>query len=153
MVSKKSQKDRNEQEIISDILRPHSKKILEIVKSLRTKILNMFPDFEERGYPVWKAIGFRDKNLGYLCGIFPFEDKVRLVFEWGILLKDHNGILLGETKQIRYMDFISAGEIDFVSIGNFIDQSLDLPKSKKDKELLIEALHLSQKPVSKKRKS
>ncbi|MGJ4745825.1 DUF1801 domain-containing protein [Leptospira sp. SA-E8] len=138
MVSKKLKQTKDNSEIILEILKPHTKKVLEIVSSLRNKIKKQFPDFEERGYPVWKAIGFRDKNSGYVCGIFPFEKNVRLIFEWGILLKDPNKILLGDTKQIRYLEYSSTKEINSATIRSFLEQSLGLPKSKKEKEMILE---------------
>ncbi|TGM90681.1 DUF1801 domain-containing protein [Leptospira licerasiae] len=149
MVSKKPKQTKNNSEIISEILKPHTKKVLEIVSSLRNKIKKEFPEFEERGYPVWKAIGFRDKNSGYVCGIFPFEEKVRLIFEWGVLLQDHSKILLGDTKQIRYLEYSSAKEIEMNVVRNFLDQSLGLPKGKKEKEMIIESKVQVKKPSSK----
>ncbi|MEI7011157.1 DUF1801 domain-containing protein [Leptospira licerasiae] len=149
MVSKKPKQTKNNSEIISEILKPHTKKVLEIVSSLRNKIKREFPEFEERGYPVWKAIGFRDKNSGYVCGIFPFEEKVRLIFEWGVLLQDHSKILLGDTKQIRYLEYSSAKEIEMNVVRNFLDQSLGLPKGKKEKEMIIESIVQVKKPSSK----
>lgn len=149
MVSKKPKQTKNNSEIISEILKPHTKKVIEIVSSLRNKIKREFPEFEERGYPVWKAIGFRDKNSGYVCGIFPFEEKVRLIFEWGVLLQDHSKILLGDTKQIRYLEYSSAKEIEMNVVRNFLDQSLGLPKGKKEKEMIIESKVQVKKPSSK----
>ncbi|MGJ4787590.1 hypothetical protein [Leptospira koniambonensis] len=153
MVSKKPKQTKDNSEIISEILKPHTKKVLEIVNSLRNKIKKEFPEFEERGYPVWKAIGFRDKNSGYVCGIFPFSENVRLIFEWGVLLKDPSKILLGDTKQIRYLEYSSAKEIEINMIRNFLEQSLGLPKGKKEKELIIESMGQIKKPTSKNRKS
>ncbi|PJZ77959.1 DUF1801 domain-containing protein [Leptospira neocaledonica] len=153
MVSKKPKQTKDNYEIISEILKPHTKSILEIVNSLRNKIKTSFPDFEERGYPVWKAIGFRDKNSGYICGIFPFEETVRLIFEWGVLLKDPEKILLGDTKQIRYLEYFSLKEIDTEPIQEFLEQSLKLPKSKKEKEMIIGSMNFVKKPALKKRKS
>ncbi|GBF39836.1 DUF1801 domain-containing protein [Leptospira johnsonii] len=153
MVSKKPKQTKDSAEIISEILKPHTKNILEIVSSLRNKIQKDFPEFEERGYPVWKAIGFRDKNSGYVCGIFPFEKNVRLIFEWGVLLKDPKKILLGDTKQIRYLEYFSSEEIDINVIRNFLVQSLGLPKGKKQKEMILESISSVKKSPSKKRKS
>ncbi|PKA17758.1 DUF1801 domain-containing protein [Leptospira haakeii] len=152
MVSKKSKQTKDNSEIISEILKPHTKKVLEIIDSLRKKIKKEFPDFEERGYPVWKAIGFRDKNSGYVCGIFPFSENVRLIFEWGVLLKDPDKILLGDTKQIRYLEYSSNKEVDINIIREFLEQSLGLPKGKKEKEMIIESMGFIKKLPSKKRK-
>lgn len=153
MVPKKPKQTKDNYEIISEILKPHTKKVLEIVNSLRNNIKKEFPELEERGYPVWKAIGFRDKSSGYVCGIFPFAENVRLIFEWGVLLKDPYKILLGDTKQIRYLEYSFLKEIDISVIRNFLEQSLGLPKGKKEKEMIIESMSSIKKPPSKKRKS
>lgn len=126
--------------IISEILRPHPEEILEIVQELRVMIKESFPDWEERGYPVWKAIGFRDPIQGYVCGLFPFLDRVDLVFEWGVLLKDPKKKLLGQGKQIRYLRYHSRSEIVSKLILDFLKKSILLPRGKKDKEFLIHNL-------------
>lgn len=153
MISKKPIQIKDNSEIILEILRPHTKNIITIVNDLRNKIKKVFPEFEERGYPVWKAIGFRDRNSGYVCGIFPFEQNVRLIFEWGILLKDPYRILLGDTKQVRYLEYSSVKEINIDVIRDFLNQSLGLPYGKKEKEMIIDSMGLVKKPNPKKRKS
>jgi hypothetical protein len=67
--------------------------------------------------------------VGYFCGIFPFEDHVDLIFEFGSLLEDPHGILQGDTRQTRYLRFHEAGAIDNESVKQFILAALGLPAS------------------------
>ncbi|MFB5650259.1 hypothetical protein ACE5IS_06415 [Leptospira wolffii] len=138
--------------IIEEILKPHPGNILKIVGELRKKISSFFPEWEERGYPVWKAIGFRDPKQGYVCGIFPFSERVQLIFEWGVLFTDPKKKLKGETKQIRYLEYSSLNEIDSELILYYLRQSLELPPGKKEKEFLISD-RISKSPPPSKKKS
>ncbi len=150
-VKKKSGKEN--QQIILDVLRPHTPEVLEIVGILRKIIRNVDPELEERGYPVWKAIGLRDKKSGYVCGIFPFQSKVQLVFEWGVLLKDTKRKLSGNTKQIRYLEYVSSKDVESSIIQEFIMQTLALPSGKKDKEFMIQNLTMNSKSPAPKKKT
>ncbi|TGK07049.1 DUF1801 domain-containing protein [Leptospira semungkisensis] len=138
-------------QIIQEILKPMPEGILEIVDKLRKSIRSYFPELEEKGYPVWKAIGYRDKNSGYVCGIFPFLERVQLIFEWGILFQDPKNVLLGETKQIRYLEYTSLEEIRFPLIREFILQGLSLPQGTKDKKFLAQGI-LSKTTTAKSKK-
>ncbi|TGK03038.1 DUF1801 domain-containing protein [Leptospira langatensis] len=129
-------------QIIQEILQPMPEEILEIVDELRKSIQSHFPELQERGYPVWKAIGYRDKSSGYVCGIFPFPERVQLIFEWGILYRDPKKVLLGDQKQIRYLEYRSLKEIQFSAIQGFISQGLALPPGTKDKKFLAQGIDL-----------
>jgi hypothetical protein len=61
------------------------------------------PQATEVAYPGWQAIGFRDRFAGYVCGIFLFDDHIRLIFEHGHLLPDRKRVLEGTTKQTRHI--------------------------------------------------
>lgn len=87
-----------------DILRDHSPHVRQIVGDLRRLIHDTIPEMTERAYPGWHGIGFRHPKAGYVCGIFPLETSVRLLFEHGRLLSDPNGVFTGGGKQTRYLD-------------------------------------------------
>lgn len=74
-----------------------------LAEALRTLIRTTIPSAEERAYPGWGALGYRDEHSGYFCGIFPGADEVRLAFEHGAALADPDGLLTGNTKQVRYV--------------------------------------------------
>jgi hypothetical protein len=86
---------------VADLLSNYPPPIQDIAEKLRNVILAIAPDALEKANRGWRSISFRDRQVGYFCGIFPFEDYVDLIFEFGVLLPDPNGILLGDAKQVR----------------------------------------------------
>ncbi len=74
----------------------------ELALWLRDLVLEAEPDLAERVYPGWDGIGYRHPDAGYVCGIFPRDDGVRLLFEHGARLDDPGGLLEGEGSQTRH---------------------------------------------------
>ena len=74
----------------------------ELALWLRDVVLAAEPDLAERVYPGWDGIGYRHPDAGYVCGIFPRDDGVRLLFEHGARLDDPDGLLEGQGSQTRH---------------------------------------------------
>jgi hypothetical protein len=139
---KKKELSESEQ-IIQDILKPYSKEILGTVEHLRNFFQNEFSGLIEKGYPVWKGVGYSESKAGYLFAIFPSKSVVKIGFEYGILLNDKDKVLQGEGKQVRYLAIPTTGEINFKQIIGFVKQSLALPTLKKDKMAMIDLVRKS----------
>jgi hypothetical protein len=112
---------------VKDLLSDYPPPTQEIADILRAVILAATPGVQEKANRGWRSISFRDEQLGYFCGIFPFEDHVDLIFEFGVLLPDPNQILLGDANQVRYLRFHDPQEIRLEEIRPFILAALDLP--------------------------
>lgn len=54
----------------------------------RQVVLEAEPDFEERIYRGWGGLGYRHREGGYVCGLFPKSGEVRVFFEHGQALHD-----------------------------------------------------------------
>ena len=76
---------------------------VELALWLRDVVLEAEPDLAERVYAGWDGIGYRHPDAGYVCGIFPRDDGVRLLFELGARLDDRVGLLRGEGSQTRHV--------------------------------------------------
>lgn len=137
---KQKQELSESEQIINEILKPHTREILEVVDELRNFFKEEFPSLIEKGYPVWKGIGYSDSKSGYLCAIFPSEAEVKLGFEYGIILKDKDHVLFGDGKQVRYLNIPIGTSINFKQIKDFVKQSLALPTLKKDKMAMIDLI-------------
>jgi hypothetical protein len=87
-----------------EVLADHTPAIRALCDELRALAHDVMPDATEHGYSGWHAIALRHPAAGYVCGIFPFADPVRLLFEHGVLLHDPDGIVTGNGKQVRYID-------------------------------------------------
>ncbi len=76
-----------------------------VVERLRRLMAVVLPEAVEKVYPGWRAIGYRHPAAGYIGGIFPTDQGVRLLFEHGASLPDPSGVLEGEIKQVRWITF------------------------------------------------
>ena len=82
----------------------------------------------EKAYPGWHAIGYRHPEVGYICGIFPYEDEVKIYFEYEMYLPDPDNILEGESKQTKYYALGVADEIKTESFVNLLLASVIFDK-------------------------
>jgi MOSC domain-containing protein YiiM len=112
---------------VDDLLSSYPPPIRSIAGKLREIILEAAPGALEKANRGWRSISYRDKQVGYFCGIFPFEDHVDLIFEFGVLLPDPDGILQGDAKQVRYLRFHDLDEVHTEEIIPLLLAALDLP--------------------------
>ena len=108
------------------ILARHTPAMQRIAARLRKLIHAAAPEVTEAAYPGWHAIGFRHPDCGYFCGVFPFDDHVKLIFEFGVLLEDPFGALEGEGKQVRHLTYRSARELQIAPLKFFLEQAVRL---------------------------
>ena len=108
------------------ILLDHTPEIRAIAEELRRLIHDTIAGMTERAYPGWHAVGFRHPRAGYVCGIFPFEDSVKLIFEHGRLLTDPAGVLRGDGKQVRFIEVYSADGIPAEAIRPLLIEAVAL---------------------------
>ncbi len=121
-----------------DILRDFPLEIRDIAEQLRRMVKDLVPDAFEKAYPRWRGIGYRHPAAGYFCGIFPQRDEVRLLFEWGVLLSDPDGLLIGDGRQVRYVPVTDIATVDRPGITALISAALALPESAAVKRQLLQ---------------
>jgi hypothetical protein len=109
-----------------DILRDHSPEVQAIAEALRRLIHDTIENMTERAYPGWHAIGFRHPRAGYVCGIFPLDASIKLVFEHGRQLADPLGVLEGDGKQVRYIVIEDADAIPAEAIRLLLLEAVEL---------------------------
>jgi DNA transformation protein len=95
------------------ILKPFPPPVRALANRLRVLVKRAAPSLREAAYPGWKAVGYRHDEAGYLCGVFPAADSVRLIFEHGARLDDPDGLLegRGKVRQVRYVTIRTASDI------------------------------------------
>ena len=86
-----------------NILRPYPTSVRHLAHELRKLIRRTLPKLEERVYDGWHGIGYHDRQAGYLTGIFPQPDCVKLYFEHGAVLPDPHHVLTGHGTQVRHV--------------------------------------------------
>lgn len=94
-----------------EFLTQYPPEVRALAQRLRALVRETVPTASEHVYQGWKALGYRDPQSGYFCGIFPQPDHVRLLFEHGAALPDPDGLLTGTTRQVRYVEVRNARDI------------------------------------------
>ena len=67
-----------------------------------------------------------DPVAGFVCAVFPFADRVQLVFERGAALPDPDRLLGGSGRTVRTLEFSSAAEVDPGVVVAFLDLAVEL---------------------------
>ena len=71
-------------------LPPEIRALFERVRQL---VKDTVPEIEERIYKGGRGIGYHDREIGSLCGLFPSEDGVFLIFSKATSMPDPEGLL------------------------------------------------------------
>lgn len=121
------------------LLRDYSPEIREIVTSLRQIIRETVPEAAELPKPGWRSISFRHPTVGYFCGIFPFQDRVDLAFEFGVLLPDPDGLLSPGPKQVRYVRLFPSSLIPTKPLARLIRSAVALPEDKRVRVAMVKS--------------
>lgn len=124
---------------LNDLLRQYPPPIRETVDRLRGIVHAIAPGAREKVNRGWRSINYLDPQVGYFCGIFPFEDRVDLIFEFGTLLPDPERMLEGEAKQTRYLRFRRPNDIRVQPTKAFIRAALALPPEHSTRRGLIQS--------------
>lgn len=109
------------------ILESHDTHIRQLAEQLREIIKRNIPQVVEKAYPGWRAIGYRHPKAGYICGIFPYLDKINLAFEHGASFHDPDRVLKNpptSSKQVRYLEIKQIEDINEAVIEDFIAQAI-----------------------------
>ena len=88
---------------LEDLLEDHTPSVGELVRQLRELFRSVMPDATDRIYPGWHGIGFHHPTAGYVCGLFPGVENVRVGFEHGHLLADSHGLFDSGGIRVRYV--------------------------------------------------
>src|SRR5690242_7309347 len=77
-----------------------------LTDQLRALVTRTVTEVDEAVYTGWRLIGYCVHDGGrswYFCYIAPFEDRVTLGFDYGVLLSNDAGLLEGTGTQVRYV--------------------------------------------------
>ncbi len=88
---------------LSSLLADHNPEVIGLTQTLRAVVRSALPLATEKVNIGWHGLGYHDPDGGYVAGIFPGEESVKLGFEHGVELPDPDGLLEGDGTQLRYM--------------------------------------------------
>jgi len=89
--------------VLSSMLAEHSDEMIELTEVLRGVVRSALPMATEKINAGWHGLGYHDPEAGYVAGIFPGDDSVKLGLEHGVGLPDPEDLLEGDGDQVRYV--------------------------------------------------
>lgn len=109
---------------LEELLSEHTPEIRQLTDEIRQLVRRVIPHAEERIYPGWHGVGYVHPSAGYVCGIFPGVDQVKLGFEHGSELADPTGLLVGGGKRVRYVIADPGSEMPLEEISDLIEDTV-----------------------------
>jgi hypothetical protein len=119
-----------------EFLSGFSPPIQALANRLRALIRRVLPESTEQVRLGWQLIGLylpaRGRKPVYTGFIIPHTDYVTLGFEYGCLLDDPAGLLLGgpkageQLKQVRYLTFRQAGDLRPAVVTPYLKQAAEV---------------------------
>jgi cytidylate kinase len=89
--------------VLSSLLAEHSPEVVDLTEVLRGVVRSALPMATEKINAGWHGLGYHDPVAGYVAGIFPGDESVKLGFEYGVALPDPEEMLEGDGTQVRYV--------------------------------------------------
>ena len=110
-----------------------------LAERLRVAVRRAEPDAIERVRPGWRLIGYDVASGGrtaYFAYVAPEPEHVHLGFEWGALMADPHGRLIGEgiTRQVRWLTYRPGDRVDAAGLGPLVREGVRvavLPRGEK----------------------
>ncbi len=114
------------------ILDGHTPEVRALAETLLALARDALPaDVREVPHPGWHGIGLRDPGAGHLGGVFPLEDRVRLLFERGVELDDPEGVLAGDGRQVRHVELRPGDAVPEDAIRALLHQALAVGEARR----------------------
>lgn len=111
---------------VETLLADHSDAVADIARLLRRTLLEGHPPLVERVRTGWHSINYHDPAAGFVCAVFPFADRVQLIFERGAQLPDPDSRLTGSGRRVRALEFTDQADVDPETVLEFLDHALDV---------------------------
>ncbi len=111
---------------VEQLLDDHTDDVVRTAQRLRDVLLGAHPDLTERARTGWHSINYTHPAAGFVCALFPYADRVDLVFEHGALLPDPDGHLTGTTRQVRTLRVRADEDVDPDVVVDFLDAAVEL---------------------------
>ncbi|MGY1806550.1 DUF1801 domain-containing protein [Blastococcus sp. SYSU D00669] len=112
---------------VQQLLDEHTDGVARTALELRRVLLEGHPELTERVRPGWHSLNYRHPTAGYVAGLFPLADRVRLVLERGAELPDPEGRLRGEgLRTVRYLEVVDEDDVDRELVLELVDLAVGL---------------------------
>jgi hypothetical protein len=110
-----------------------------LAADLAELIKTVGPGIREAVRPEMRCARYSHARCGYFCGLYPQVSSVQLLFEFGVLLPDPEGLLEGDGSQVRFVTVWADEPLRVLPLRRLITAAYDLPRRRADKLALVEA--------------
>ena len=118
-------------------LEPYSLEIRAVCSDLRVLIWETVPSVQEKLVRGWQLIGYRTQSASgsrYFCFIAPYAGRVRLGFEWGVLLADEARLLQDAGTQVRSLYFSNTADLQPDLLAQYILEAAEVAALSKEEK-------------------
>lgn len=126
-----------------------------LLAELRSLVMTTIPGATEKVALGRRSLNFSHPDVGYFCGLSPRDGQVTVEFDFGVLLPDPAGILVGNScaKQVRYARIRSLNTLPRAAFQRLLRASVSLPRERSTRIALVRsgARLVPSKPRTKKR--
>ena len=109
---------------VETYLRSEHADAAELALWVREHVRRADRDLAERVYRGWRGIGFRHPDAGFVCAIYPKDERVELLFEHGMALSDPERVLQGSGTQTRVIEIEQADDALGETIEHYVQQAI-----------------------------
>lgn len=113
----------SEEEVLTYLREEHAP-LYDLAIWTRRTVLDSDPDLFERVFRGWRGVGFHHPEAGYVCAIYPRDERIDLLFEHGASLVDPDGLLTGQGMQTRTFPVTSADATTRAAIEALVQQAI-----------------------------
>lgn len=111
-----------------------------LVVELASLIKASAPGAREAVRPETRCLRYSHARCGYFCGLYPQVASVQILFEYGVLLPDPEGLLEGDGPQVRFVTVWPDQPLRMPALRRLVAAAYDLPRKRADKLALVDAL-------------
>jgi len=110
----------------AELIAEHTAPVRDLIEQVRAAVRGAMPEAEERVYVGWHGLGYVHPTAGYVCGIFPRRDSVKLGYEQGSELPDPDRLFAAGGNQVRYIVLQPGDAVPAAGIAELIDSAIEL---------------------------
>ncbi len=110
-----------------------------LVAELSTLIKSAAPGAREAVRLEPRCLRYSHARCGYFCGLYPQVSGAQLLFEFGVLLPDPEGLLEGDGTHVRFVTAWANQPLRTAALRRLVVASFELPRKRSDKLELVEA--------------
>jgi hypothetical protein len=111
-----------------------------LVVELTSLIKAAAPGAREAVRPETRCLRYSHARCGYFCGLYPQVSSVQILFEFGVLLPDPEGLLEGDGPHVRFVSVWPSQPLRMPALRRLVTAAYDLPRKRVDKLAQVDAL-------------